>query len=423
MIFTPATILLPKEEDCAVWSTIACDQFTSDAAYWTQVEALTKDRPSACHITLPEIYLEEGEEGVRARIRRINDNMRQYLEKGILRQFPGAMIYVERRIPGGLIRKGIVGAIDLEEYDYRADSRTPVRATEETVLSRIPPRVRIRKDAALELPHLMLLADDAERRLIEPIGGRKDCLTKVYDFELMQGSGHLTGYLLDEGEIRRVQSDLERMGDTEVFQRKYHTASEDRLVLAVGDGNHSLASAKACYEDRKREMGAEAALNHPSRYALAEIVNLHDESLEFEPIYRVLFDVEHRRVIQALRKAYPQCRAGHPDAGEIAIHYWAEDEEGSLSIPAPDGLLPVSLLQPFLDRYIQETGGRIDYIHGLEEAKQLGRQTGNIAFTFAGMEKEQLFPGILQGGVLPRKTFSMGDARDKRFYLESRRIQ
>ncbi len=423
MIFTPATILLPHEKECALWSTIACDQFTSDAAYWEQVKTLTEGHPSAYHITLPEIYLEEGEACVQERIRSINETMREYLREGVFRQFKDAMVYVERRIPGGSVRRGIIGAVDLEDYEYAAGAETQIRATEETVLSRIPPRVRIRQDAALELPHLMLLADDVDRLLIEPIAERKRELAKVYDFELMLDSGHVTGYLLDRKEIQRVQSVLEQMGNLEEFQRKYHTSRTDPLVLAVGDGNHSLASAKACYDMRKEEMGVEAALRHPSRYALAEIVNLHDASLKFEPIYRVLFGVDHRQVMEALRRAYPQSHTGRTAAGEIALEYWAKDCEGTLSISAPEGLLPVSLLQSFLDPFLQEYGGKIDYIHGLEEAKQLGRQEGNIAFTFAGMEKEQLFPGILQGGVLPRKTFSMGDARDKRFYLECRRIQ
>lgn len=421
-VFHAASMLLPRDCDYTAWSTIACDQFTSDPAYWKRVQKQTEGRPSCYHLTLPEVYLNEGEECIAKRIQNINDTMKSYLEEGRFQELPMDIIYVERTLPNGMLRRGLMGVVDLECYDYSKTSTAYIRATEETVLSRIPPRVRIRKNASIELPHLLLLVDDEQRALIEPITEIAETLECCYDFELMEGSGHIRGFRLSEEQKDRVMKVLDVMADPRYFKEKYNTTAPV-LLFAVGDGNHSLATAKECYEQLKKEIGIAEALEHPARYALAEVVNLHDDSLEFEPIYRVMFDVDTEAVLEELRTACPGTHEGEPKDGEIVIEYVSEKGSGQLAIPTQPGRLPVSVLQPVLDAYLMKHTGEIDYIHGEDEARELGRKSGNLAFLFAGMKKEELFPGIIAGGVLPRKTFSMGVARDKRFYLEGRKIQ
>lgn len=421
-VFRAGNILLPRNCDYSIWSTIACDQFTSDPEYWERVRMRTEGQPSCYHITLPEIYLQEGEEALAGRIRSINRTMQQYLQELVLKELPDAMIYVERTLSDGRLRRGLMGLVDLEAYDYSKGSGAYIRATEETVLERIPPRVQIRKDAPMELPHLMLLVDDEQRYLIEPLEEQKSSMECCYDFDLMEDSGHIRGYLLTEQQQDRILRVLNVMADPAYFAGKYKTDGPV-LLFAVGDGNHSLATAKECYEQLKRRIGPEKAKEHPARYALAEIVNLHDESLEFEPIYRVVFGADTQTLLAQIVSEYPGAHEGEPSEGEVCIDNIAGDQEGRISIPTEPGRLPVSLLQPVLDQYLSQYEGHVDYIHGLEEAKALGRKQGNLAFIFKGMRKDELFPGIIAGGVLPRKTFSMGVSRDKRFYLEGRLIR
>ncbi len=419
--FGGGSILLPNC-DLSVWSTIACDQFTSDDSYWAEVTAMAEGRPSAYHITLPEIYLKEGPASVEQRIASINRTMRQYLSDGLFRAYPDAMIYLERTLADGRVRKGLLGLVDLEQYDYHRGASSYIRATEETVLERIPPRVKIRRGASLELPHLMLLLDDPNRELIEVLSERKGAYTPVYDFDLMMRSGHVSGFLLDEQAKDYVSQAMLRFSDPAYFQNKYATDASP-LVFAVGDGNHSLASAKECYEALKQTLGAEAAAHHPARYALAELVNLHDPSLDFEPIYRLISGVELDTLLAFLRQQAPDFHGGGSKPGEISLYFQSELERRTLSISVPSGMLPVSVLQPLLDQFLSaHPEASIDYIHGLDTIRALAKEPGNIAITFQGMRKADLFPGIIQGGVLPRKTFSMGHAEDKRFYLEARRI-
>lgn len=420
--FDAGRILLPNC-DLTTWSTIACDQFTSEADYWDQVARLTENKPSAYHITLPEIYLKEGETAVEARITSINDTMYRYLMERRFTAHENAMIYVERTLADGGIRRGLLGLVDLEQYEYHKGALSYIRATEETVLERIPPRVRIRQGAPLELPHLMLLADDPAGELVEAAAEHTDRYTQLYDFDLMQDSGHITGYLLDEPALVHVREVIRKFSRPDYFQEKYHTSDSHPLVFAVGDGNHSLASAKECYERLKASIGPEKAALHPARYALAEVVNLHDPSLSFEPIYRLINGVELDELLLGLRAQNPLFHGGGAKNGEISLYFQSGLERRTLSIPS-NGLLPVSILQPLLDHFLREhPQAGIDYIHGLDTVRQLAKQPGMIAITFQGMEKSDLFPGIIRGGVLPRKTFSMGHAQDKRFYLEAREIQ
>jgi len=384
-----ADILLP-ENGFDTWSVVACDQYTSEPDYWDAVEKTVGDAPSTLRITLPEIYLNEDPA---ARIAAINDTMAAYLASGVLHTHPDSMVYIERDTSAG-VRRGLLGVIDLEEYDYRPGSKTLIRATEQTVVERIPPRVAIRKDAPLELPHVLLLMDDAAHTVLGAVETEE---RPIYDFDLMQGGGHIRGSLLTKAAQRRVQAALAALLD----------GQEDPLLFAVGDGNHSLATAKECYL---------RSPNPKNRYALVEVVNIHDDSIQFEPIYRVLFGADMADVMAKLEAL---CGEGDTQAvtcvtaeGERVLHL------------APTSKLPVGTLQAFLDAYLKEHPDvTIDYIHGEDTVRRLCAEKGVLGFLFDGMGKEDLFPAIRQDGSLPRKTFSMGHAADKRFYLECRAIR
>lgn len=418
--FGAAKVLIPQS-DLSRWSVNACDQYTSQPSYWDQVDALTVDQPSAVHMMLPEARLNTTEEEVSRMIAGINAKMKEYLASDLFRTYENAYIYVERVQSDGRTRKGLIGLIDLEQYDYHTGASSYIRATEQTVLERIPPRVAIRKDAVMEMPHLMLLADDPEYRLIEPLSAQKEHFEKIYDFKLMMNGGSISGYLLDAAAAENVAQVLAEFSSETYFRARYQT-SEPVLTLAVGDGNHSLASAKECYERNKKKMG-DAALHHPSRYAMAEIVNLHDSALEFEPIYRLLMHADLDDLLNYFRAKKPQVHAGAAKPGEVSFYFQSELERRTFSL-ASDGQLPVQILQPVLDAYLKEHPEvKIDYVHGLDAVRGLAKTPGNIAITFEGMQKSNLFSSIVHGGVLPRKTFSMGCADDKRFYLECREIQ
>ena len=417
--FGSADILLPDFQitDAQKWSVIACDQFTSEPAYWGEVKAQVGGQPSTLHMILPEVYLAEAA----VRVPEINRVMNSYLDGGILTEHKDSMIYVERTQSDGSIRRGIVGKIALEKYDYHKGSESLIRATEETVLERIPPRVEIRKDAPLELPHILLLIDDPERTVIEPLAGRSEKYEVAYDFDLMLGGGHLKGTWIPALEQNRIRHSLEELVSPNAMKQRYGNASPSPLLFAVGDGNHSLSAAKATYEALKQEIGVSAAKEHPARYALCEIVNLHDPSLNFEPIYRVLFHVDPDDVIREL-KTYADTLNG--DEPEQNVQYLSDRLFGEIVFPHPVQGLTVGTLQVFLDRYLSgHPEAKADYIHGEESVRALAGMTDTIGFLFDGMEKSQLFPTVMAEGALPRKTFSMGHAEDKRYYLECRRIK
>ncbi len=413
--FSSADILLPdfNKNDGEKWATIACDQFTSEPEYWESADSFVGSAPSALRVILPEVYLEESEQ----RVPKINATMEEYL-KYILVSHPDTMIYVERTQPSGGVRRGIVGAVDLECYDYKKGSDSLIRATEGTVVERIPPRVAVRRDAVIELPHVMLLIDDPDRTVIEPLA--KASLALAYDFELMLGGGHIKGYFVDKKEQKRVSDALDALTEAEVIASRYRKGLAP-LLFAVGDGNHSLASAKASYEEIKAKIGAEAAKTHPSRYALAEVVNLHDDALDFEPIYRVMFGVDPQEVLQELEK-YTARLDG--DAAPQQIKYIYAGASGIIEVKKPAQQLTVGTLQSFIDAYIEEhRGASVDYIHDEESTRRLSGRDNAIGFLFEGMTKDSLFSTVMLDGALPRKTFSMGHARDKRYYLEARAIK
>lgn len=415
-VFQPGNILLPNQADLAKWSVVACDQYTSQPEYWNAVSAFVGDAPSALHVTLPEIYLEGAD--VDTRIDRINHTMQRYLDTDILHEIAGKYIYVERTQRDGVVRHGLMGVVDLECYDYTKGSQTLIRATEGTVLERIPPRVRVREHAALELPHIMLLIDDAQRTVIEPLDAEKDRFETAYDFKLMQDSGSLHGYIVDDAAEKRIDAALQALAEPAAFHQKYQVPEDKGVLLfAVGDGNHSLATAKECYERIKAEMPPEKAKNHPARYALVELTNVHDAALQFEPIHRVVFDVDPDDMMAELSKYYELAEEGQAFTCIIG------DQKKTVHIKNPPTNLAVGTLQKFIDAYLTEHTGRVDYIHGDDVVEELARDPKNIGFLLPPMAKEELFPTVILDGALPRKTFSMGHAYDKRFYLEARKIQ
>ena len=417
--FRPADILLPKDCEYSKWSVVACDQYTSQPEYWQRVEEYVGRSPSTLRLILPESCLEGP--NVETDIMEINNTMSRYLREGRFVEHPGALFYVERTLDNGKVRRGLMGMVDLEQYDYEPGSSAPIRATEGTVLSRIPPRVAVRKNAPVELPHVMLLVDDPDQTVIEPLADQTDSMQVLYDFDLMERGGHIKGWELTEDQQAQVARALSALADPAKFNARYGTQGEAVMLFAVGDGNHSLATAKECYERQKRLTPPEHWANLPARYALVELDNLHDASLEFEPIHRVVFGVEPERVVEELLSALPGAYRGEGDGHVLRFSH--AGGKGAVTVPRPEAQLEVGTLQPFLDAYVKEHGGSIDYIHGADVARDLAARPGNIAFLLPAMGKEQLFPTVIRDGVLPRKTFSMGEAHDKRFYLEARKIR
>ena len=416
----PADILLPPREEIekGVWAAIACDQFTSEPAYWQEAAALVGENASTLSLMLPEVYLDE----TSSRLPVIHDNMRRALDS-LLVCHHASMIAVERTQSDGRVRHGLVARIDLEHYDYTKGATALIRATEGTVLERIPPRVAIRRDAPVELPHVMLLIDDPDATVLEPLFTPEayEGRDVAYDTDLMLGGGHIRGSFLTEAQISRVTDALDALITPDAMAARYGDGTLAPLLFAVGDGNHSLASAKAAYEEVKAALGAEAAADHPARYALAEIVNLHDAALSFEPIYRVLFHVDPADVLAELR-AYAAKLDG--TAETQTVRCIGSFEACDVAFEHPAQQLTVGTLQAFLDDYVaRHPGASVDYIHGEDSTAALASASDAIGFLFSGMEKSQLFRTVIYDGALPRKTFSMGHARDKRYYMECRKIK
>lgn len=393
--FSPANILLPKS-DFENWAVIACDQYTSEPEYWQSVKNAAADKPSALNIVLPEVYLSDDNSEY---IEKINQNMQKYLTEDIFKEYPDVLIYVERIQSDGKLRRGIVGKIDLESYDYHSGTDAEIRATEQTVLSRIPPRVEIRKNATLELPHVMLLFDDIENSIFNYLALNRDTFEKLYDFTLMCDAGSIKGYLLNDTAKQTVLSTLDTLKQ-----------KNNGFLFCVGDGNHSLATAKECYMQNPTQ---------ESRYALAEIVNIHDTALEFEPIYRVVFGVNPENLIDDFITATGEYSG--TDAQKFICVYGDKTREISVK---PTVKLAVGTLQSFLDEYVKTHNKvQIDYIHGENSLKKLASRNNTVGFLFDGMKKSELFDAVNANGSLPRKTFSMGHADDKRFYIEARKIK
>ena len=415
--FKRGNILLPKNTDMTKWSVVACDQYTSEPEYWNDVEKIVGDAPSTLKLTLPEIYLED--ENVSERIAKINSNMKALLDEEFFNEYKDSMIYLERTQSDGKIREGLIGVVDLEAYSYEKGAETPIRATEKTVIERIPPRVKIRENAPLELPHIMILIDDDKKQIIENLKNKVSEDDIVYDFDLMKNGGHVKGYLLNEETMDEVDKGLKELADKEVFAKKYDVNNKEVLLFAMGDGNHSLATAKACYEKLKETMSEEEYLNNPARYALVELVNLHSPALEFEAINRVIFNTNPEKLLNSLKEYYQINKDGNGQKIEVITN----DVDEKWYIENPKSNIAVGSIQIFLDEYLKNNEGKIDYIHGEETTKNLAKQSGNVGFIFEAMPKNELFKTVILDGSLPRKTFSMGHSYDKRYYLESRKIK
>ena len=411
--FQPANILLPRDCDLSLWSVVACDQYTSRPEYWQRVEDRVGRAPSALRLILPESCLEGP--SVETDIMEINNTMSRYLREGRFQEYPDALIYVERTLSGGYVRRGLVGMVDLEQYDYEAGSRAAVRATEGVVMSRIPPRVAVRKNAPIELPHALLLTDCQD--IIPPLSGETEGMELLYDFDLMEGGGHLKGWLLTREQQERTARAIRKW-------KEWADRERDGLLFLVGDGNHSLATAKECYERRKGLTDPAQWPELPSRYALCELVNFYDGSVELEPIHRVVFGAKPEELLDALLEYYTSAVQGGGEGHTIsfAVNRWSQ---GEVTVREPSAQLPVDTLQRFLDDYIAaHPRARIDYIHGAEEAKALAQEREDaVAFLLPPPDWTELFDAIVRDGVLPRKTFSIGQAQDKRFYLEARKIR
>lgn len=432
-------ILLPAEGlDLHKWAVIACDQYTSEPEYWNRVEELVGEAPSTLHLIYPEVYLNSPDK--EERIARIQSAMKDYLGRGVFRQVSG-MIYVERETAHGW-RRGLLFCLDLEAYDYNPRASSLIRATEGTIMERIPPRVKIREGAALEIPHIMILIDDPDNLTIGPAADHCRALTKLYDFELMFNSGRLRGYLVDRPEVEKMILDgLHRLARPAEFRKKYGLPEETpRLLFAVGDGNHSLATAKTIWERNRIAFQTQKESGYsPLRYALVEVVNLHDESLVFEPIHRVLFEVrrpenlaaelveffdgrlelrQHRN-FEEMKQVVNSRREQEQIAGLVG-----QNSFQSIRFLQPKHNLTVGSLQAFLDDYLKKKAASgLDYVHGDESLLNLSRKNpGNLGFYLPAMDKCQLFPTVILDGALPRKTFSMGEAWEKRFYLEARKL-
>lgn len=398
--FFPTDILIPARGDLTKWSVVACDQYTSQPEYWQRVRRFVGDAPSTLKLMQPEAELQATDAAA------INRTMREYLESGIFTTLKSSLLYVQRTTLDGKVREGLIGALDLECYDYNKGATTLCRATEGTVVDRLPPRIKIREGAPLEMPHIMVLIDDPQYTVIEALNGQKEEFASVYDFDLMEQGGHLKGYAVSQEQAQPI---LEKLGALAGEQ-------ENPLLFAVGDGNHSLATAKACYENLKKELGA-AAAEHPARYCLVELVNVHSPALEFEPIHRVVFRAAG--LMDYLKEIGLEAGTAHSQQIEVVVH----GIHTPWSFATETAELAVGTLQNALDAYLLTAAdAEVDYIHGEDVVDELTKQEGAIGFILPNMKKQELFPTVSIDGALPRKTFSMGHAHDKRFYFECRRI-
>lgn len=426
-------ILLPnKKTDMTKWAVVACDQYTSEPDYWEAVKKFVDNAPSTFNLIYPEVYLEEKEEEKLARINNINNKMKEYLKNKVFDSNEG-FILVDRKTNHVKSRKGLVVALDLDHYDFNKGATTLIRATEGTIIDRLPPRIKIRENAEIELPHIMVLIDDPNKTVIEPLFKKK--LEKAYDFKLMQNSGHIKGYLVkDEKTLNEIASALTKLADKTEFNKKYGLKNQEVMIYAMGDGNHSLATAKSIWESLKKK----GIKDSPARYALVELVNVHDEGLDFKPIHRVVFNVKPEQVLANMKKFLEEEKSkveivdkkdlkqlvkelNTIEKGVHKIPFLYENKYGLILVKNPKRNLEVGTLQAFLDANIEKKN--IDYIHGEDVVNNLGSKKGNMGFVLPVMSKHELFRTVLLDGALPRKTFSMGEADEKRFYLEARKIK
>mgnify|MGYP000187132792 FL=1 len=422
--FTAADILLPAAGvPLDPWACIAVDQFTSQPEYWQRAEHLADGKPSTLHIVLPEAYLGTPQEA--ERLESIRRTMEEYRKTVLTRKVHG-YVYVERTQMDGTVRQGLVGAVDLDAYDYAKGSKPAIRPSESTVVERIPPRLKVRRGATLETPHVMMLADDADCTLIEPIGLMKNQLPPLYDGELMLGGGHLRGWAVeDPALIAGIDAALAALADPAAFARRWPAAKgQQPMVLAVGDGNHSLATAKAYWEELKPTLSEEQRRTHPARWCLAEVCNVHSPAIEIEPIHRVVFGVDAKELYAAL-DAWDQQQGSSTTMSDQRLRLADAHGESAVALANPPAPLTVGSVEAFLADFLPaHPGVTVDYIHGESTALALASDPAKpaTAILLPDFAKADLFKGVVMGGVLPRKTFSMGHAEEKRYYNECRVI-
>jgi hypothetical protein len=431
MGFRLPRLCLPRPGiDLAKWAVVACDQYTAEPQYWQQVEREVGDAPSTLHLIFPEVYL--GTADAPARIARIQATMRRYLAEGLLSEHAGAVL-VERRI-GARTRRGLMLELDLEHYDYSASSTSLIRPTEGTIVERLAPRIEVRRDAELELPHILVLIDDPQHTVIEAVAAERAALTPLYDTALMGGGGHVTGHALSAAQGEQVLRALQALADPQAFSTRYAVpAGTPPMLFAVGDGNHSLATAKSIWEQAKATVG----LQHPSRHALVEVVNIHDPALAFEPIHRLLFGVriDPRQALAARYGTRVRCidvASGEAMRQRLKAHTATQAfgligpgaRFAVVELDEPPSSLAVGTVQDFVDRVLAEGGAtEVDYVHGDDVLERLGSRSGHVGLHLDTVGKSELLRRVLLEGPLPRKTFSMGEAHEKRFYIEARHIR
>ena len=417
-------ILLPKKNfNLNHWAVVACDQYTSEEDYWKKLSEEIGDDPSTLKIIYPEVYLERDDK--ENRIEKINNTMDRYIRENIFDEYKDSFILTERSTESGT-RYGLVAALDLEDYDYSKDSKTLIRATEGTILSRIPPRKEIRGNAKLELPHILVLISDEHRAIIEPLKDKRESLPLLYDFDLIAEGGHIKGYRVN---------DKESLDGIEAgFERLYSELDpKNPLLFAMGDGNHSLATAKSCWEDIKKNLSDEEKKHHPARYALVELENIYDEGLEFEPIHRVFFNLklsDFESLLALTCKSFDKTEV--KDKAEMlrkvneSGQHFGLAEGGKLFVYTVGGgekQIAAGTMQLVIDRMLEEKLGTVDYIHGVDVTLKLAEEKGNIGIILPDVSKERFFSDMLKDGAYPRKTFSIGHANEKRFYMEARKIK
>lgn len=394
--FTSADIMLPKTSEIEKWAVIACDQHTSDPGYWKAVREFVDKSLSTLNLILPEAELSAATQKT---IEAINDNMRKALADDAFVTYPNSYVYLERTLVDGSVRQGIVGMVDLECYDYVYGDGVKLCATEETVLERIPPRAKIRRNAVMEFSHIILFCDDAQCTIVEPVALRKDALTKLYDFDLMMDGGHITGWLVSGEEAARLDDALE--------------AYERNNFYMVSDGNHSLVTAKRCYEERRS--AADYVEGEPSRYAMVELENINSSAIVFEPIHRLIVETNVEKLLSDMKAI--ECDSG------VEIPWYSGEKCGVFHMNAKGGEMAVATLQNFLDQWLKENAGEIDYVHGDDTVKNLADSDSKIGFLLPKPGRAEMVDHIMTGKALPRKTFSLGHACEKRYYLEGRKIR
>jgi len=409
-IIKAPNILMPNEKtDMTKWAVVACDQFTSQPEYWQELAEFVGDAPSTLKVIFPEAYLSRENQPI---IDSINATMKKYIEEGVLSEIGNCMVLLERSTELTPRRLGLVLSVDLEAYSFIREDHALIRATEGTVVERIPPRKKIRINAPVEVPHIMLLIDDREQKIIETLYENRNSLKKLYDFDLNMKGGHVVGYRVDDTDA--VIEKLNKLMDADYLKRLYGDSTEV-MQFAVGDGNHSLATAKACWEEIKKTLPQDQWDTHPARYCLVEVENLHDEGLVFEPIHRAVFNVEDDFMagFNALCEGEADC-----------LVYTAKEGEKAIKLPK-NAAVAVGRVQEYIDAYLKNhPNASVDYVHGLEDLKGVVNKANNaIGITLPPLDKNDLFDYVLKVGALPRKTFSMGEAAEKRYYVESKKIR